>query len=304
MCGGVLLADPPSMGRKPHIPAELMRNPFTVDEARRAGLRRWHLEGASWRRLGSGTYVWAGLPETPAHRLGAALQRLPPGAAFSGLTAAWLHGIDVSPCDPIEATIPAGAGVSGRAGIAVRRSALSKKDVVDVRGLPATAIVRTLAEVCGRLSVTEAVVVADAALHRRLISLAKLSSWTESHAGRAGNARFRRVVQLAEPAAESPMESRLRMLLILRGLPRPEAQTSIHDRWGRFVGRPDLYYESHRLGIEYDGGIHRNSLAEDNRRQNRLLDAGLRLLRFTAGDVLNNPDSIVLQVRTMLSRPT
>lgn len=100
------------------------------------------------------------------------------------------------------------------------------------------------------------------------------------------------------------MESRLRMLMILGGLPRPEAQTSIHDRWGRFVGRPDLYYESHMLGIEYDRGVHRKSVAEDNRRQNRLLDAGVRLLRFTAGDVLNNPDSIVLQVQAMLSRRT
>jgi len=96
------------------------------------------------------------------------------------------------------------------------------------------------------------------------------------------------------------MESRLRMLLILGGLPRPAAQVSIHDRPG-FAGRPDLYYEGHRLGIEYDGGTHRDSLAEDNRRQNRLLDAGVRLLRFTAGDVYNNPDSIVVQVRGLLS---
>ena len=140
----------------------------------------------------------------------------------------------------------------------------------------------------------------DAALHARRVSRAELSSRAKSHAGRPGVARFRRVLELAEPATESPMESRLRMLLILGGLPRPEVQLSIHDGWGRFIGRPDLYYESHRLGIEYDGGLHRYSLAEDNRRQNRLLDAGVRLLRFTAGDVHNNPDSIVLQVSRML----
>src|SRR6266581_7301386 len=81
------------MGRKPLVPAELTRKPFTVAEARRAGLRPWHLAGASWRRLGPATYVWAGLPQTHMQRLGAALRRLPPGAAFSGLTAAWLHGI-------------------------------------------------------------------------------------------------------------------------------------------------------------------------------------------------------------------
>ena len=99
------------------------------------------------------------------------------------------------------------------------------------------------------------------------------------------------------------MESRLRMVLVLGGLPRPKAQVSIHDRWGRFVGRPDLYYEQHRLGIEYDGGFHRDALAEDNRRQNRLLNAGVRLLRFTGTDVLGNPESVVSQVRAMLAEP-
>jgi hypothetical protein len=91
------------------------------------------------------------------------------------------------------------------------------------------------------------------------------------------------------------------MVLLLGGLPRPEAQTSVHDSKGRFLGRPDLYYPSHRLGLEYDGGTHRTTLVDDNRRQNRLLAAGIRLLRFTAGDVLRNPDSIRMQVRGYLA---
>ncbi|HYU63117.1 MAG TPA: DUF559 domain-containing protein [Verrucomicrobiae bacterium] len=167
--------------------------------------------------------------------------------------------------------------------------------------MPATSIVRTLGEVCGRLSVIEAVVIADAALHDRRVRLDQLRSWADSNAGRRGLRNLRRVLSLVEPATESPMESRLRMVLILGGLPRPKAQVSIHDRWGRFVARPDLYYEENRLGIEYDGGVHRDALAEDNRRQNRLLNTGVRLLRFTASDVLRNPESIVSQVRTMLS---
>lgn len=82
------------------------------------------------------------------HMLEAARSRLPSSAAFSGLTAAWLHGIDVGPCDPIEATVPKGAGVSARAGMTLRRSGLMKGDVVFVDGMPATSIVRTIAEVC------------------------------------------------------------------------------------------------------------------------------------------------------------
>ncbi len=97
------------------------------------------------------------------------------------------------------------------------------------------------------------------------------------------------------------METRLRMTVVLGGLPRPEAQVTIRDASGRTIGRLDLYYPAERLGLEYDGAIHQKSLAEDNRRQNRLLAAGIRLLRFTAGDVYNMPESIVRQVRAALS---
>ena len=91
------------------------------------------------------------------------------------------------------------------------------------------------------------------------------------------------------------------MLLVLNGLRRPQAQVSVHDRQGRFLGRLDLYYPDAHLGLEHDGGTHRDRLAEDNRRQNRLLNNGIRLLRFTAGDVLGAPDVALAQVRKMLS---
>src|SRR2546423_15170782 len=43
--------------------------------------------------------------------------RLPPEAAFSGRTAAWLHGLDVLSCSQVEVTVPADARVSHRAGV-------------------------------------------------------------------------------------------------------------------------------------------------------------------------------------------
>lgn len=236
-------------------------------------------------------------------QLQTARRRLPACAAFSGLTAAWLHGLDVEPCNPIEATVPPGAGVSGRAGMALRRSELGG-DVVQTRGLSATSMARTIADVCVSHTLVEAVVIADAALHKRLIRLTDLSSWAESHSWRRGLRNLRRLLELAEPAAESPMESRLRMILVLDGLPRPRAQVAIHDESNRFAGRVDLYYEKQRLGIEYDGAVHRDSLAADNRRQNKLLAAGVQLLRFTAADVLGHPDDVVNQVRAFLRRPT
>src|SRR5262249_57625386 len=89
------------------VPAELTRGPFTVAEARQAGLTRRQLQGASWRRIGSGLYVWAALADNPALLLAAVHRHLPAAAAFSGQTAAWLHGLELPPCDPLQAPIPA-----------------------------------------------------------------------------------------------------------------------------------------------------------------------------------------------------
>ena len=288
------------MAQKALVPSKLTRRPFTVADAKEAGLQRWHLEGSSWRRIRRGTYVSSTLAETPLQRLQTALRRLPPGTVFSVRTAAWLHGIDVEPCDPIEVTVPAGSGVSARAGMAVRRSILAKSECAVKRDMPVTSIERTLTELCDGMDLVEAVVILDAALHTRLVALRRLSSWVEAQGGRRGIRAIRRAMVHAEPATESQMESRLRMLLVLGGLPRPKAQVSIRDSWGRLLGRPDLYYEDKRLAIEYDGGIHRDTMVEDNRRQNRLTSAGVRLLRFTAGDVWNSPERVVAEVRAML----
>jgi very-short-patch-repair endonuclease len=182
----------------------------------------------------------------------------------------------------------------------VCRAGLDKSEVASTRGLLATSVVRTIRDVCRRLTLTEAVVVCDMALHARLLTLSALKDSVSQATGSRGITTLREAIGHAEPASESQMESRLRMLLVLAGLPRPEAQVAIRDRFQRFLGRPDLYYRTQRLGLEYDGATHRDSLVEDNRRQNRLLDAGVRLLRFTAGDIFNSPGAVVHLVREAL----
>jgi hypothetical protein len=92
------------------------------------------------------------------------------------------------------------------------------------------------------------------ALHQRIVSLDQLRSFEEAKSGVKGIADLRHAVQLAEPATESPMETRLRVLLVEAGLPCPQAQVSRLDEHGGFLGRPDLYYPKHKLALEYDGG--------------------------------------------------
>jgi very-short-patch-repair endonuclease len=282
---------------KPTVPLALRSGPFTRAEARNLGVSRRQLQGSSYRRLGSGIYRWVGLKESPLLALSAVARRLPAGAAFSGLTAAWLHGLDLPPCNPIEVTIPEPNGSSRLAGASVCRTALAREEIVRRRALPATSALRTVVDLGGRDPVTEGVVAADMFLHARLISVDELREYVDEHPGAKGIARLRRVVGLAEPKAESAMETRLRMLLVLARLPPPEVQVSVHDDQGRFLGRPDLLYSRQRLAIEYDGGTHRDRMVDDNRRQNGLVGAGLRLLRFTAADVYGTPDLVAMQVR-------
>jgi len=285
------------------VPEHLMRAPFTLEAARRAGVSREQLQTAAWRHLRYGLYAWAGLSVTPKLILSALHLRMPEGAAFSGRTAAWLHGLDLPPCDPVEVTIPDRCRVSARAGVSAYLSNLAYGDVVQRRGLPTTAALRTVTDLGRRQPFVEAVVAVDMALHAPLVSLADLRAFVDAHRGAKGIARLRRVLSLAEPAAASAMESRLRMLLVLAGLPRPEVQVPIYDDQGRFLGRPDLFYRQQMVALEYDGGNHRERLVADDRRQNLLLNFGILLLRFTAPDVNGTPGSVVGQVREALASP-
>ncbi|HET7421141.1 MAG TPA: DUF559 domain-containing protein [Candidatus Dormibacteraeota bacterium] len=170
------------------------------------------------------------------------------------------------------------------------------------RGLPVTSPVRTVVDLATGPDLVEAVTILDMALHRRLVTEASLNRWIASNPGRRGVCRLQERLKLAEPATESPMETRLRLLLVLAGLPRPSVQPSLRNESGKFLARPDLYYMGHRLAIEYDGATHKDSVAADNRRQNPLLDSGHRILRFTASDVLGNPGAVVALVRRAIAR--
>ena len=245
-----------------------MKRPFTLNEARAAGVTRKVLRGKSWRRIGPSLYRWAGLEDDTLQFLQAWHRRLPE-AFFMGLSSAWLHGLDVDPRHPVEVFVPLSSGVRSRPGLVVHRRAAA--DAATARGLPATTLAQTFADLRRRLQPRESLVLADEAL-------------------RLGLGRFD---DLAEPA-ESPMETRLRWLLIKAGLPRPEVQVNLS------FGRADLFFGAAQLVIEYDGGNHRDRLRDDNRRQNELLRAGYALLRYTASDVYQTPERTVTQVRQAL----
>jgi hypothetical protein len=245
----------------------------------------------------------ADLPQDPLLLLSAWQRLLPPECVFAGATAAWLFGLDLEPIDPVEIVVPPTSGIRARDGLSVRRCELPPNEVASIRGLRATALPLTLAGLCLQRPAVEALVAIDMAVCAGLIDVAALGRYADFAKGRPGAGRLRSLAALAAPA-ESPMETRLRWLLIQAGLPRPEVQTNLRDGKARFIGRADLYYPAAKLVLEYDGGNHRERLVEDDRRQNLLIYGGFRLLRFTAPDIHNRPDVVVAQVRGALSMAT
>jgi hypothetical protein len=99
------------------------------------------------------------LSETNAMKLEAARLQMPASAVFAGKTAAWLHGLDVDPCQPIEVILPGDGEGWERAGVRVRRAELDDCEVVVRRGFRTTSLIRTLADIWRRLSLVEALVV-------------------------------------------------------------------------------------------------------------------------------------------------
>jgi hypothetical protein len=106
------------------------------------------------------------------------------------------------------------------------------------------------------------------------------------------------LLTLVDGRAESPMETRLRLLLHDAGAPTPIPQYEVRDDDGRFIARVDLAYPQWRIALEYEGDHHREraQFRRDIRRANALRQAGWLVLRFTADDVLRRPRDVVDQV--------
>jgi len=281
------------MGRTLRVPPELKRRPFTLDEARAAGLSLSALRGKSWQRVGPRLYRWIGGSEDTWALIAAFQRMLPPSAVFVGRTAAWAHRLDVPPANPVQVAVPA---LESRAGLEVRHCDVTG-ETVEIRSVPVTSLHRTLLDLCAWTPSVEALVVIDMAVRMRLVSTDELRDYAK---GRAGAARLRSLAAIAAPA-ESPMETRLRWLLLKARLPMPEVQTDLYNDAGEFVGRADLYYPQAHLVIEFDGGNHRDRLVSDDRRQNSLVRAGYHILRFTSADIYGRPHVVAAAVRGYLS---
>jgi very-short-patch-repair endonuclease len=136
----------------------------------------------------------------------------------------------------------------------------------------------TLVECLRCLRPVESLVIIDSALRRRRCAVSDL----EQRLRGPGSVRAKQVLRLADERSGSPIESVVRVQLVLAGF-RVQPQALIPG-----VGRVDFLVEGW-LVVEIDGYAYHSERAQyrnDRSRANRLTAQGFRLLRFTYEDVM------------------
>nr|MDT0657941.1 DUF559 domain-containing protein [Micromonospora sp. DSM 115978] len=290
------------MPRTARVPRDLSFVPFAGSRAIADGLLTTAmLRGPAWRRLLPDVYIHADAYDADDHRMwcDAVALRLPNGGAIAGFSAAYLHGVDLLPRNaPVTVVLPATTRPRPHPRINASHDVLSPDDVIRLGELRLTTGTRTAFDLGRKLPRIEALVAVDALLHRRATRLATLNDYAAGHQRWPGIVQLRAMLDLAEPLTESPMETRLRLLLHDAGLPRPVAQHEVRAGSGRLLGRVDLAYPHWRIAIEYEGDHHREraTFRRDVARLNTLRAAGWLVLRFTATDVLRNTVQTAHQV--------
>jgi hypothetical protein len=287
--------------RAPLRPPSLVGTVFRGSQAVRSGrLTRHQLHSSAWRRLFPDLYACSALEVTHELRAEAVTALLVPGAVASGRTAATLWGVELAgPEDDVECTAPASTGAGSVTGVRTNRSSLSPGDVTARRGVPVTTPLRTALDLARIRPLDDAVVALDRFLQPGLVFVDEVRIAAGRLTGRDCRV-IRAVAALADGLAQSPQETRLRLLLGRSSLPQPIAQFTVRDA-DRFLARVDFAWPEAKVALEYEGVWHGESqhVGRDRRRLNRLNDAGWTVVFVTAAD-LHRPELLLARIARLL----
>jgi len=272
----------------------------THEQLRAEGADPTRVRRADYLQIFWGVYVHrSGMDDDT--RIRAALALHPANAYASHHSAARIWGLPV-PDHPFEhVTVHEPDDRRYRRAIKSHVSKRARTTTV-VRGMAVTDPYTTFIQLAGSLSLVDLVVLGDAIVGRRDCSLDELlaacAASTEYYAGPA-----RLAASLVREGVDSPMESRLRMLIVLAGLPEPEVNLVIHHADGRWRRRFDLCYPRIGLIVEYDGRQHAEDSEQwhsDLDRREEFDDAGYRVLVVTSRGIFIEPERTLKRIRRQL----
>lgn len=240
-------------------------------------------------------YVSPGTELSPQVRAHAAWLWSRQRGIIAGKTASALHGAKwVDAEDPVELIH---SNRNPLVGLKVRTEQIDEDEIVVIRGIPVTSLARTALDIGSWYPRDDAVAALDALSHATDLKAADVDLLVQRHVRRRGIERARIALDLMDGGGQSPQETRLRLMIIDDGMPRPQTQIPVCDGPGEPFAFIDMGWEDIKVGVEYDGEHHRRDswqFGYDLRRADRLERCGWINVRVSAGE---RPESILRRVR-------
>lgn len=272
-------------GPTPHA-AVNTRMPFLRRDGLSSGLSKHLLDGAAFTRLFGSVRMLAAVPvDVRARCLAAAL--LVPEAAVSHQTAAELWGGIVPETTLTHVTVQGRHRRRPRQGLVMHHAKEVRSRTH--RGVLVTTPEQTFCDLAGTLDLVDLVILGDSLVKRGVTTPTALviavERWPGSH-----RAQARRAADLVRERVDSPMETRVRLMLMFAGLPEPVVNLQVGDNFVTF--RLDLSWPELRLAVEYDGRHHAEDTHQwghDLSRREWLDGNGWRIIVLRAEDVFGTP---------------
>lgn len=279
-----------------------MDQPFPGSWARAAGVvTRWELRH-NFVRVFPDVYAPKGCALGALERARAAGHWMKGEGTLVGYSAAALHGTRwLSGDRPAE--IARTGHTKTPCGIRAFQSVIDPSECGEVEGFRVTTPARTAFDLGRRLPRDEAVPILDALCAATGLTPAEVAVLAVEHAGVRGVGRLSTTLPLVDAGAESPQETRTRLLLHDAGLPKPTTQLVIRDSLQTFIARVDMGWEQHRVAVEYDGAQHwtdPDQRTKDIDRIATLESLGWRVIRVNAALLHRRPQVVVARVAAAL----
>ena len=278
-------------------------SPFTRADARAAGITEKVLLSGRYQKVHYDTYVSAHVLVTPQVRARAALHVAPRGAYVSHLSAAELWGLPAPADGHTHLTVAERSERLRRQGI---KSHLGQPAAARTRlkGIPLSTPEQTFVDLATYgLPLVDLVVIGDAMLKARLATIDSINDALDAWQGRGTRLAYR-ALGLVRDGVDSAMETRVRLLLVLAGLPEPTVNLIVRAEDGSWRMRFDLCYPDYGLIVEYDGRQHAESGSQWERdiyRREDLDRMGLRLIVITSRGIYLEPQRTLERVRDALT---
>lgn len=185
-------------------------------------------------------------------------------------------------------------------GLIVRNERLHDDELTWRARLPVTTPERTAFDLGRHLLRDEAIAKLDALMYATSFAVEDVLLLAKRYPGARGLRSLRRALPLVDGGAASPQETRLRLLFIDAGLPRPTTQIPVVENNGRLLRMLDMGWEQFMVAAEYDGDLHRTNRGKyvrDLRVLPKIERMGWQVIRVIKED---RDDDIIRRARTAL----